>query len=380
MEETAYVPVLNKSIQDFFKRAFLVTLGSPRLVLKGFRFWRYQKKAARIRRKYQQEGTHVPPFMIISITSRCNLNCKGCYAHAQKRPTAKEMEPEKISQVICEGKELGVSIMLIAGGEPFVRDEFLDITEDFPEIIFPVFTNGLRINAEHIRRMKKQKQLVPVVSMEGIEKNTDGRRGTGVYGKLEEKLRAMKDAGIFFGVSLTLTRDNFDDTMNAEFMETLMRSGTQLVFLLEYVPVEEGTENLILTEEQTQKLVALKEQFRRKYNALFVIFPGDEEDFGGCLSSGRGFIHISPDGKLEPCPMAPYSDADLNRMPLKEALHSPLLKTIRANKDKLKETRGGCALWEHRAWVQTLVPDKSFSGNKNGKRLFTVNANLRTPF
>ena len=63
--------------------------------------------------------------------------------------------------------------------------------------------------------------------------------------------------------------------------------------------------------------------FRNKYRALFVNVPGDEKDFGGCLSAGRGFVHVSAEGDLEPCPFAPYSDVNLRDKPLKEALQSP---------------------------------------------------------
>ncbi len=83
---------------------------------------------------------------------------------------------------------------------------------------------------------------------------------------------------------------------------------------------------------------------RRQYPALFIAFPGDEEAYGGCLAAGRGFIHINPEGNLEPCPFAPYTDTNLTNLPLREALNSQLLKTIRENHDQLTETRGGCAL------------------------------------
>lgn len=73
------------------------------------------------------------------------------------------------------------------------------------------------------------------------------------------------------------------------------------------------------------------------------------------FSSGRGFVHISPDGFLEPCPFAPYSDTDLRNVSLKEALRSDLLRKIRENHDKLESTSGGCALWTHREWVRSLM-------------------------
>jgi MoaA/NifB/PqqE/SkfB family radical SAM enzyme len=74
------------------------------------------------------------------------------------------------------------------------------------------------------------------------------------------------------------------------------------------------------------------------------------------LAARRGFIHISPSGRVEPCPFAPYSDANVRDVPLRDALASPLLATIRTNHDRLTETSGGCALWSQREWVQSLLP------------------------
>ena len=88
---------------------------------------------------------------------------------------------------------------------------------------------------------------------------------------------------------------------------------------------------------------------------LFVAFPGDEEMYGGCLAAGRGFVHISPEGRLEPCPFSPFSDISLKDVSLREALRSPLLRTIRESDAHLRETRGGCALWEQRDWVGSLL-------------------------
>ncbi len=40
------------------------------------------KKAGDIRHRIEKEGKHIPPFLIASITNKCNLHCKGCYARA----------------------------------------------------------------------------------------------------------------------------------------------------------------------------------------------------------------------------------------------------------------------------------------------------------
>jgi len=81
------------------------------------------------------------------------------------------------------------------------------------------------------------------------------------------------------------------------------------------------------------------------------------EEMGGCLASGRGFVHISAEGNLEPCPFAPYSDTSLKDLTLKDALSSEFLRKIRENHQNLKETKGGCALWENRQWVASLLKE-----------------------
>ena len=97
--------------------------------------------------------------------------------------------------------------------------------------------------------------------------------------------------------------------------------------------------------------------FRKKHSALFINLPEDEKDFGGCLSSGKGFVHISAQGDIEPCPFAPYSDTNLRDSTLKDALQSDFLAAVRENSDQLHEGAGGCALWREREWLTTLLAE-----------------------
>jgi MoaA/NifB/PqqE/SkfB family radical SAM enzyme len=244
---------------------------------------------------------------------------------------------------------------VIGGGEPLVRREIVDITRKFPEIIFLVFTNGLLIDDGLLKKMKKQNNFVPVISLEGYEEETDGRRGKGVYHHLRNTAKKLTGKGIFWSVSITVTRSNFDEITGNQFIEDLRDLGCKLFFFVEYTPIREGTEDWILTKRQREDLIARRDSFRSQYQALFIAIPGDEEEIGGCLSAGRGFIHISADGDVEPCPFAPYSDTSLKDSSLKDALQSEFLKSIRQDHDQLHETEGGCALWVKRAWVRSLL-------------------------
>jgi MoaA/NifB/PqqE/SkfB family radical SAM enzyme len=248
---------------------------------------------------------------------------------------------------------------MIAGGEPLVRMEILDIIQEFPEITFLVFTNGLLIDEALTLKLKNMRNFVPVISLEGYEKETNERRGAGVYERLQGIVKILKQHHIFWSVSLTVTRSNFTDVTSEQFIANLVNLGCKLFFFVEYTPVTKDTEGWLLTDEQRSTLLSLRNGFRSRHSALFIAIPGDEEEIGGCLAAGKGFIHINAQGDVEPCPFAPYSDTNLRDMSLLDALKSDFLKKIRDNHERLGEAEGGCALWVERDWVKSLLDGKS---------------------
>jgi len=349
---------VDRSIIDIFTRSLQIASKNPSYIPFLLKTIRAQKKAAKLRRTFEDGGLHVPPFLIYSITNKCNLKCKGCYAENHNSNAHNQMSQERKISVLEEARELGIGVVLLAGGEPLIDNDILAVTKDFPEIIFPLFTNGLLINEEIIRSLKSQKNVIPVVSMEGDMEMTDERRGDGVFKKVSSALRLLKNSGIFYGVSITISRSNFDLIINEDFINDLVENGCVLFFLVEYVPVEQGTEALEITQAQREKLKKVTAEFSKKFLALFIAFPGSEEEFGGCLAAGRGFLHISAQGDVEPCPFSPFSDSNLNNLTLKEALKSELLLKIRENSDMLSEVSSGCSLWKNRDWVDGLAGEK----------------------
>jgi MoaA/NifB/PqqE/SkfB family radical SAM enzyme len=269
------------------------------------------------------------------------------------------MSTEKLKDIIGQAHDLGTSIIMIAGGEPLVRKEIINIIASHPDIIFPVFTNGLLIDEEMISVLEKQKNFIPILSIEGNRAETNSRRGNGVYEYVKKIIGKTQGKNIFWGLSLTLEKDNFNLITSEGFVKELVSLGCKIFFYVSYVPVKQGTEDMCPTDAQEKKIVEIVNDYKHKFPALFIAFPGSEEEMGGCLASGRGFVHISARGDLEPCPFAPYSDTNLKEHNLKDALGSEFLKKIRENHENLKETRGGCALWENRQWVASLLKENS---------------------
>lgn len=349
--------IVNDALHVFFKDAVRIALTSPSQSVFFLKTLRWQNKAAKTRQKLELEGLHVPPVLVVSVTSKCNLHCEGCYHQALGDKGDAELSDERLEKLVEEAKELGISFIVLAGGEPLMRPSLLEITKKSPQIMFLMFTNGLLLNDSVLEQIAQNKNVVPLLSMEGYKIDTDGRRGNGVYNQLLKSIGKLKNSGLFWGTSLTMTRTNFDEVTDDAFVKQLVDNGCKLFMHVEYTPVIAGTEDWVLSDEQKNKVIPIRNSFRKKHPAMFIALPWDEDEIGGCLSAGRGFIHVSAEGNVEPCPFIAYSDTNLKNLPLKEALQSPMLKTIRENHDELKEIQG-CALWAKREWVQSLAKNK----------------------
>jgi MoaA/NifB/PqqE/SkfB family radical SAM enzyme len=347
--------LLEASLSRFVRDALSLVLRSPSLLSLVLRFARGQRKAARVRASWEASGTHVPPLMIASITETCGLRCKGCYAMAHRPGAEDELTTGRWTGLFREASGLGISFVLVAGGEPFSRWEVIEAARGTPDTLFAVFTNGLLISPRAVEAIRRSRNVVPVISLEGPQRETDSRRGPGVYRRVMQAMGRLRRAGIPFGASLTVTSVNLDVVTSPAFLHSLTDAGARLVFFVEYTPIQAGTEALALSEAQRAVLRRRADAFHAERRALAVAFPGDEERYGGCLAAGRGFIHVDPRGRLEPCPFAPFSDTSVRESSLAEALRSPLLAAIRENHGRLTETRGGCALWAERDWVRTLL-------------------------
>lgn len=346
---------LDTSLKIFFMNAVRVAIRNPGQVFTFLRTIIWLMRSARLRANWMRRGIRVPPIILFSVTYQCNLECKGCYARSFHKPSDQELTGDELGRIIAEASELGVSFFVLTGGEPLMRPEIFQITEKFPEMIFILFTNGSLIENETIDKFKKQKNIIPLLSLEGDPEDTDQRRGEGTHTHVESVMGDLKKEGVFFGTSITLTNFNFETVLNDAYIQAFINRGCKFLLFLDYTPTQAGTEDWSLTEEQKDRVPSIMEDYRKKFRALFIAVPWDEESVGGCLSSGRGFIHINAQGAVEPCPFAPYSDANLREVSLKEALKSKLLESIREMPELSKYTGSGCALWKNRDKVESLL-------------------------
>ena len=350
---------LTDGVENIVKSAIKAMPGSPRESLFLARYALCANKAAKLRKNAAQNDEHIPSFLIASITAQCNLHCAGCYARANHTCSddaqSAGLTAAQWGRIFHEAEELGISFILLAGGEPLMRRDVVYAAAKHPDIIFPIFTNGTMLQGDYLRIFDKNRNLVPILSIEGGEEMTDKRRGKGMYHRLLAVMDALDNRGILYGVSITVTKENLVDVTSDVLLSELNNRGCKVVIYVEYVPVDASTKALAPSDEERQYLDERLAKLRGGDDGMiFISFPGDEKASGGCLAAGRGFFHINTNGGAEPCPFSPYSDSNLKEKSLKEALHSPLFTRL-ANEELLtKKHDGGCVLFEQESAVKQL--------------------------
>ena len=351
---------LAEGVEYILKDSLRASIRNPKEILFLHKFSKHARKATKIRQKYAKNGQNIPVFLIASITSSCNLHCTGCYSRANNSCSddapLDQLSAEEWDDIFTQAKEMGISFIVLAGGEPMIREDVISKASNHPEILFPIFTNGTMIDESYLKLLDDNRNLVPVLSIEGDEEITDSRRGNGVYNMLVESMEVMKKNNIIFGASLTFTKGNLPSLISNEYIDRLHDFGCKVVFFIEYVPVNEETKELAPSDSERELLLTNLEHLREEYHdMLFMSFPGDEKNSGGCLAAGRGFFHINSHGGAEPCPASPYSDINVRDTSLMEALNSRLFKSLRDGGILMDEHEGGCVLFEHRKEVESLL-------------------------
>lgn len=66
----------------------------------------------------------------MGITSKCNLHCEGCYSRCNHATVDSEpvmqLTGEEWNRVFDEASDIGVSFILLAGGEPLLRRDVIE--------------------------------------------------------------------------------------------------------------------------------------------------------------------------------------------------------------------------------------------------------------
>jgi len=311
-----------------------------------------------IRKRLTEELGHAPPVtLVVNPTMNCNLRCRGCYSFEYSRDGM--MEPALMRKVLREARDMGIRFITLSGGEPFSYKHLFEIVEEFHDLTFMSYTNGTLIDDKIADRLAQVGNLIPAISVEGYQEQTDARRGPGVYDRVLAAMERLNSRGVLFGISITLTRLNSDLVTKDDVLDYYLGRGARFAWLFNYIPVGMAPEvDLMPTAEQRDLLRQSVVRWRKTRPVFLGDFWNDGATCGGCLSASK-YAHVSADGYVQPCTFVHFYTHNIREHSLREIFQSPFFKSIRAAQPYGTNLLRACKVIDHPEVLRRLVAESN---------------------
>ncbi|NQU17892.1 MAG: radical SAM protein, partial [Candidatus Saganbacteria bacterium] len=151
----------------------------------------------------------------LEITARCNNDCTHCYINlpaGDKKAKNKELSLKQISDIADQAVSLGALWCLLSGGEPLLREDFIDIYLILKKkgLLVSVFTNACLITQKHTDLFKKYPPRDVEVTVYGITKETYEKisRKPGSFDAFTRGLSILRETGVRIRFKTMALRSN----------------------------------------------------------------------------------------------------------------------------------------------------------------------------
>ena len=253
------------------------------------------------------------------VTSKCNLNCIGCYSDEENRNLRRDLSTDECYKIIDSLKHANVNSLIVSGGEPLLRNDLADIlkyaknTCEIPMI--QVVSNGM-IDREKYKAILPYIDLLSI-SVDGYNEEVNFLRNSNMKYVIDT-VKFLSEITSKLCMIFTLHAQNIQyipkyialsDSLHVPFSFSLLTVKKDIAFSQYYL---------------TEKEYSLLNSIERKYE-----IPIDEvtnENIIGCKNScglGKRIISIASNGEVFPCHMLHDSDLKMGNI-LEEEISSIL--------------------------------------------------------
>jgi MoaA/NifB/PqqE/SkfB family radical SAM enzyme len=180
-----------------------------------------------ILRKVIFKRSALPLSLTYFVTNKCNLFCKHCFYRESLNQASSELSLSEIDRLSSSLK--GLTVLVISGGEPFLRQEFAEIVRillkntSLLKLIIASngsFTEKIVKDSEEILKSSKKTHITFHFSVDGIKQDQDNFRGMdGLFERLTGTIEGMKKLKKYYsnfeiGVLLTVNPVNQEKVLD----------------------------------------------------------------------------------------------------------------------------------------------------------------------
>ena len=299
----------------------------------------------------------------LEVTARCNNDCPHCYINlpaGDQRAKERELSLDEIRRIAGEAVSLGAVWVLLTGGEPLLREDFIDIYLLMKRmgLLVSVFTNATLIRKEHVDLFKKYPPRDIEVSVYGATKETYEKvtRRKGSFQAFQRGLQLLQDAGIPVRLKAMALRSNWHELPEiGEFCRARTKDYYRFDPLLHLRFDGDPARNAGIRAERLtpEEIAAVERADKERFGALEqgcrdLIVEHDENDYLFLCGAGNGNFTVSYDGKFRLCSSlwAPETLYDLRSGTLKEAWEQvvPKVRELRSTNRAFLTTCGTCPI------------------------------------
>jgi MoaA/NifB/PqqE/SkfB family radical SAM enzyme len=182
-------------------------------------------------------GKKSPLYVQFYITSRCNLACEQCniiYSDAKHQ----EMNISQINKVAYNLKKIGVNIVLLIGGEPFVRKDIDQIVKAFTNknIHVRMQTNGIATEQQLVNCVNAGGKDISI-SLDTLEPEIQDTINGGFKKSWERAIKTIAMVGNIFPDNSTAFFNSVIMPKNINSIEKVIKFATKIGWGVSLVPV-----------------------------------------------------------------------------------------------------------------------------------------------
>lgn len=301
-----------------------------------------------------------PIWVSWEINTACNLRCIHC--RVEEYSTQKNIfTTERSRKFIDELVEMGVFNIGITGGEPFLREDLLEIVEYASDkgLRVNIVTNGSMVNPELIEKLADINHMnILQFSLDSArpERHDKIRQCKGLYDKVIRGIELGIDYGLKVGVITTVFRINLKEI--PRIIDVLVKLGVSYYGARRYIPVGQGVCNKDLLEITPEEYRAHCEYWCKKSEEMHGLLNMVIEDpllgilhpegfyhldkvFPGC-KAGYTYSAVLATGDVVPCMFLSMKLGNINETSFRQIWNSsPVLEAIR--KRELTGKCGNCS-------------------------------------
>jgi len=266
---------------------------------------------------------HIPLTGSLEVTARCNLRCVHCYINMPADDSAEldqELSGIEIKMIIDQIVDEGCLRLLLTGGEPFLRRDFLDIYTYAKRkgLLVTIFTNGTLLTPRTADYLGEWRPSVIEITLYGSSQETY-ERVTGIPGSYAccmDGINLLLERSLPLKLkSMVLTINKDEITELQAFAESLgvdYRFDTALNQRLDGNSQPAGYR---ITPEDAARLDISgqnREEEWLRFTEKYAGPPPKPEYLYQC-GAGISSFHIDPYGQLSVCMMARIPSYDLRQ-------------------------------------------------------------------